>query len=61
MKISVNIIGVILSGMAGLITFIIFGYNINTWQYWVILIPAVIVIKKWIDIFYKIHRRKREM
>lgn len=60
MKISVFLVKLLFSGIAGgMVSY--FGYTILTWQYYVIIIPAVIVIIKWTDIFYKNHRRKKEI
>jgi hypothetical protein len=60
MKISVNLVKCLLGGFAGL-TLSCVGYTILTWQYYVIILPAIIVIIKWVDILFYNYKRKKEI
>jgi predicted MFS family arabinose efflux permease len=60
MKISLFKLQILLGAITGGLTFLIFGFSAFTWQYYVIMLPAAIVIMIWTRIFYNIHKNKRE-
>jgi len=58
MKISVLVIKLTFAGCIGFIIVEGFGYMINAWQYWIIVIPAIFAMDHYVDKWHLYHKNK---